>query len=429
MSLLKNLLDQSRPTPGSAPGQSPLIKIAPRAAGCFLGCFGIIWSLVTLGFDGFVIWTMAGQWSTLSYPSVEGRIIESRIESHTTRSTSRTTGRSYSTGRSRTGTSHKAVLRYQYNVGGQDYESDRFAFVEMSFSEKQSAQAVVKAHPVDSPVEVFYNPDDPSMAVLRRGLDASDWFFPIFLIPFNVIMIAILWAAFALSRADESLRNFDLVIAVRGHQTRIRRPMLPAWLIGLAFSGAAAFIMVFVLAFGFGLNPPMPVIVFTFSLLAAAAALGAIKASRSKTRRSRIIIDEVGRRIAFLHGWGRASNARVEKMLHNLARRQTTDRPADLNPDPIAQDHAHALDDPLAAPADTLDLPFARIRSISTQRLPAPRKPAAAILIITYEDNSHTPRQHKLWGWSRMDQAQAFAQWLSQKLGLPSEVAATRDAK
>lgn len=54
------------------------------------------------------------------------------------------------------------------------------------------ASEFVAAHPPGSAVTVFYDPASPATAVLESGFDGRDIFLPLFLLPFNVVMLGFL---------------------------------------------------------------------------------------------------------------------------------------------------------------------------------------------------------------------------------------------
>jgi len=68
------------------------------------------------------------------------------------------------------GRGYVAVVEYTYSVGGTNYESDRVSFQHASESRIHStALKLVQARFVPGhPVDVFYDPADPSTSILRK---------------------------------------------------------------------------------------------------------------------------------------------------------------------------------------------------------------------------------------------------------------------
>ncbi|GIW79159.1 MAG: hypothetical protein KatS3mg105_0966 [Gemmatales bacterium] len=57
-------------------------------------------------------------------------------------------------------------VKYRYEVDGQRYESDRFAFFAKGYSDYLEAKRVADRYPVGSTVTAYYDPSDPAKAVL-----------------------------------------------------------------------------------------------------------------------------------------------------------------------------------------------------------------------------------------------------------------------
>lgn len=77
----------------------------------------------------------------------------------------------YQTSRSPSGglsATYKADIAYRYQVNGKDYSSSAITLLDVS-STAGRAQSIVDRYPDKSKVQVFYNPDDPSDAVLEPG--------------------------------------------------------------------------------------------------------------------------------------------------------------------------------------------------------------------------------------------------------------------
>lgn len=94
---------------------------------------------------------------SLSWPSTEGEIAHSAVLFQTESSPSQ--------GRNST---FKADIAYRYKVNGRSYSSAKIAVLDLS-STMRSAQSLVDRYPDKSKIDVFYNPRDPSDAVLEPG--------------------------------------------------------------------------------------------------------------------------------------------------------------------------------------------------------------------------------------------------------------------
>jgi hypothetical protein len=91
-----------------------------------------------------------------AWPGTQGRVIESRVESHTSTDSD-----------GHHNTDYKAIVRYTYSVMGQEYSANRVAFGARS-SNRNAASEVVNRYPLDQQVTVYYDPDKPGQAVLER---------------------------------------------------------------------------------------------------------------------------------------------------------------------------------------------------------------------------------------------------------------------
>lgn len=86
------------------------------------------------------VWTA---WSARAWPTVEGEVVHSRL-----------TGRAFD-------------VRYRYTVDGAALESRRVHVGQFSGLEGY-ARAIAARYPTGSPVLVYYDPDEPSSAVLEH---------------------------------------------------------------------------------------------------------------------------------------------------------------------------------------------------------------------------------------------------------------------
>ena len=71
------------------------------------------------------------------------------------------------------GPKFRALIRYTYDVQGRSYESDRIAFgssVDSGTSDSRYAREWVERYPAGSEVDVWFDPRDPSRAVLIRAI-------------------------------------------------------------------------------------------------------------------------------------------------------------------------------------------------------------------------------------------------------------------
>ena len=142
--------------------------------------FALFWNVLVSVFVGFVVysfWRAAD--AQLRYQSTEGVVLESRVTS----------------GSDSDGTTYGYGIRYRYTVGGQSFESDRYAFGSGSSSDGHSrASQLVRQHPVGSKLTVYYDPAKPQEAVIERHVDPMMKFLVLFLQPFVLVGVGVIGA-------------------------------------------------------------------------------------------------------------------------------------------------------------------------------------------------------------------------------------------
>lgn len=126
--------------------------------GVFLASFFLLFGVGALygAFDAYRTAVASREWK-----SVEGEIIEASFWETSTGSRKAQTARTYA-----------PQWRYRYEVDGSRYTSSRIRAGELvrSYPTEEEARRAARArYPVGMPVRVFYDPADPSSAVLVRG--------------------------------------------------------------------------------------------------------------------------------------------------------------------------------------------------------------------------------------------------------------------
>jgi hypothetical protein len=99
-----------------------------------------------------------------NWPATQGQI----TDSHVSRSVDTDSDGS-------TSTAYSAQVAYTYQVLGQAYNGSKIAFgFNPSYSNQSKAQATAARYPVGSAVAVYYDPANPSDAVLERQASGSN---------------------------------------------------------------------------------------------------------------------------------------------------------------------------------------------------------------------------------------------------------------
>ena len=110
------------------------------------------------------------------WPTIQGTVIESRIQEH----------------QSGLHASYKPIVRYEYSVNDEFYSGSVLSLSDYSSQDKFVARKIARKYPFGSNVTVYYNPDNPSEALLEPGFNVLLLFFlfiPIGLFVFGVAIL------------------------------------------------------------------------------------------------------------------------------------------------------------------------------------------------------------------------------------------------
>jgi len=229
--------------------------------GKFMVFFGLAWSAFTLFFDCLMIVPSVHQALALRFSSTEGTIITSEVTNYPVR---------------KGGTTDGVKVSYSYSVGDQDYTGDRYQYDTWSSSDSWASR-VVNALPPGTKVRAHYDPANPRNSLLKPGIAGSHLFQLLFLTPFNAVMIG-LWLAVgsALRRKWFKPPAGGVKLKTGLRQTRARLTSFSALGTGLATVGLLAFAGTFIVGFGpGGTHPPLRTVVVVWSVVLASGVLAA----------------------------------------------------------------------------------------------------------------------------------------------------------
>ena len=137
----------------------------------------LFWCGITCIFVIFTASAFWNSWVAVSWHNTSGTITASSVEVHHS-------GRGATTSRPR--------IEYRYRVGEREYTGDRYNFLEISSNGPETGRVTGQYQP-GSPVTVYYDPDDPSRAVLESGIPSMAWGLATFLQPFILIGVAMIF--------------------------------------------------------------------------------------------------------------------------------------------------------------------------------------------------------------------------------------------
>ncbi len=99
--------------------------------------------------------------ATRSWPTVTGRIMTSHVHSYTGYDRRTHSSRKY----------YDPQVVYEYTINGTRYESHQIAIgIGYSDHRREAVERKVAPYKAGADVEVFYNPNDPTDAVLEHGI-------------------------------------------------------------------------------------------------------------------------------------------------------------------------------------------------------------------------------------------------------------------
>lgn len=205
-------------------------------AGCGVTVFAVVWiggwTTGTLFFDYMIVSGAARQLESRNFNQTTGTILESEAVVE--------------------GESRKLKLSYSYRVKGKEYTGKDHTFGVSSIGMSDTRSIAARYQPGQQ-VTVYFNPSNPSSAVLQRGLSAEDvgslLFMALFLTPFNLIMLVSWWAAyFTLFKPRRTDPPGGVTTWETSTAMYVRVKHTPARISALIALGAAAFVMIFVMA-------------------------------------------------------------------------------------------------------------------------------------------------------------------------------------
>jgi hypothetical protein len=213
-----------------------------------LALFLLVCAGATLALDGWLAVTDWRQLRALQFPTARGTVLSSRVieERH-----------------EETGVRHDVRVEYEYTVAGERHIGHRFRYGSLNLGEGP-ARAIVQSLPPGAAVDVYYEPRQPAVALLRPGLDGADLFLALALLPLNLVTAGL---------ARGLVQSFRVRETNPCERLKRRQEGLDPWsAAGLAalFASLAA---VFAVAFSLGVNPPLWVMCVVWSMVWGVAGL------------------------------------------------------------------------------------------------------------------------------------------------------------
>lgn len=131
-----------------------------RGAGCMVGFFAIFF-LAGSGFlYGMFLRPLYGVWQSRDWVGTPCVIESSRVEVHS----------------GDEGSTYKVAVLYAYEFNGEPHKSSRYQFFDHASSGRSAKAHVVSRYPAGQQTVCYVDPDDPTRAVLSRGVPPDIWF-------------------------------------------------------------------------------------------------------------------------------------------------------------------------------------------------------------------------------------------------------------
>lgn len=113
--------------------------------------------------------TLANELDTRRWPAVAGRLLVSEVTSETSRQVHAASGRGV------TQTHYTATIAYEYTVDGTEFVGTRVSTADVDHPVEDETAAIVTQYPAGTQTDVYYDPDDASMAVLDNDMAGSGY--------------------------------------------------------------------------------------------------------------------------------------------------------------------------------------------------------------------------------------------------------------
>ena len=88
---------------------------------------------------------------------------------------------------------YSPAVSYSYDVDGTTYSSDLLGFVRLWTDDESGAHRIARRYPVGQAVTVYYDPGDPSRAVLDPGVSLNSMLTLLFGLTWIAIMILVMY--------------------------------------------------------------------------------------------------------------------------------------------------------------------------------------------------------------------------------------------
>ena len=214
------------------------------------------WTAGTFFFDYLCVTGIYAQYQSQSYPAVTGSITKSKVV----------------TTRDSEGEHSHAEVEYEFWVDGQQFKGDQLRFG-VNVNDGSARQTVAK-YKAGSEHTIYFQPDDPTVSALSRGLGPSDFFFPMFLVPFNMITLGGWTAIGSYLIGRVTPRPASIKVRSSGRETLYRVYVVRPIYVAIASAGAAGFATMFLVGIPLMIFKSWILVAIGWSIIAAVTFIG-----------------------------------------------------------------------------------------------------------------------------------------------------------
>jgi len=324
----------------------------------FLSVFALFWSSITLWQDYVAAREIAGGLRSRSFVKTSGEVSSSTLTPHTGK-----------------GVSYTADLVYEYTVNGRTFTGSKVGYGGWT----GRASDVVDAHPAGSAAVVFFDPANPSDAVLETGLSGRNLFATVLLAPFNVLTIGIWsWIIAGAGASKTASVAGGVGIVESAPETRVRMSQLNAFESGMLALVGTSFAVLFLVGLSTDSNPSVNMVIAAWGGILGASAL------------------------VFTRRWRRIQSG-VEDLVIDAGARALT----------LPQTFGRK---------ESITAPFREVQAVTVEKVArsSRRRRASSTRAPTLQFKDGRPGEI-LAEWSSNEKAEAFAGWLREKIGVSAK--------
>lgn len=173
-------------------------ELSPRLAVVVLA---VVFTLVGAAVTAWGVVDYRRAQASRNWPTANGRVQYATVETRSSRNDSGTSS-----------TTFQARIIYGYEIGGQTLRSERVSFGEVSTSDPADAEEIVARYQPGTTVTVYYDPQNPELAVLEPGVSLGNYLLlgigSVFFVAglmLSAVAVLVRWPQVGTSTRDESL--------------------------------------------------------------------------------------------------------------------------------------------------------------------------------------------------------------------------------